>query len=64
MNAWKTYLKQASPARRKSILDWYSGRPKGVQSLVRRYPPGTTVMVDGKACYVVGVPPQSRRPGQ
>jgi hypothetical protein len=60
---WEQYLKSMDADRRKTVLEWSQSRPPAVRALFRRFPPGSTFLIDGRTAHVVSVAETTDEPG-
>jgi hypothetical protein len=67
--AWDQYLSGFDdPEKRKAALAWVESRPPEIRALIHRFPPGTTIRIDGKDAFVVSYAsmkpnPDGEKPG-
>lgn len=52
---WEQYLASLDADRREVVLEWFEGRPPKVRALFRRFPPGSTFLIDGRTAHVISV---------
>jgi hypothetical protein len=60
---WDRYLASLDPGRREIALAWVDSRPPAVRALFRRFPPGSTFLMEGRTAYIVGVAETDDEPG-
>jgi hypothetical protein len=53
VTTWEEYLSGFSPADRAEFLAWYETRPEPIQRLIRSYPAGVGMSIDGRTAWVV-----------
>jgi hypothetical protein len=50
---YEQYLESLTSELRSQWLSWYQGRPPEIQELIRRFPPGSAMLIRGQVSYVV-----------
>jgi hypothetical protein len=54
LSPWDQFLASfTDPEARDAALGWVNSRPPAVRDLVRRYPPGSLLMLQGRPAYVI-----------